>query len=280
MKPSTRTLLASLAAEDASRRARTIGLRELDELCRVSGLPVSEAARMAVDQDIIPSVLLKNLHAVSPVDQARLLAGAVLVVGAGGLGGYVLELLARFGVGRIRVADGDVFEESNLNRQLLSSVKDLGRNKARVGAARARTICPLIEVEALDFFLDVSNLPTALRGMDVVVDALGGIAPRRMLHEAASAAGLPVVSAAVAGWTALVGSEFPDQVGISSLWSDPGDADAEHVLGSLAPAACLAASLQAAEVVHYLVDGNLRLAGRMLHADLAAFRFELFDLAA
>ena len=270
--------LDALTRQDTQRQVRTIGLRELDELRQVSGLSAPEAARAALDQGIVPSVLLKNLHAISPAEQARLLDARVLVVGAGGLGGYVLELLTRFGVGRIRLADGDGFEDSNLNRQLLSSAENLGQNKARAGAERARATCPLVRVEVLDFFLDATTLPKALEGVDIVVDALGGIAPRQALHEAASRAGLPVVSAAVAGWTAVIGSELPGQIGISAMWSDPSATDAEHVLGSLAPAACLAASLQAAETVQYLMDGRLRLAGRMVHADLAAFRFELFDL--
>jgi len=191
----------------------------------------------------------------------------------------VLELLSRFGVGRIVVADGDGFEDSNLNRQLLSTVQNLGSNKARAGAERVRATCPLVQVEAFEFFLDASNLQGVLTDVDVVVDALGGIAPRLALHEAACLAGIPVVSAAVAGWTALVGSELPGQKGISSMWTDPSDKDAEHVLGSLAPAACLAAALQAAETVQYLTTGSLRLAGRMLHADLAEFHFELYDLS-
>jgi molybdopterin/thiamine biosynthesis adenylyltransferase len=274
-----RLVLDGLAAVDPGRRVRVVGLDALRQLCRDMGLTLPAGARKAVAQDVMPLPLLKNLHALSVAEQARLLDSTVLLAGAGGLGGYVLELLARFGVGRILVADGDGFEDSNLNRQLLSTAENLGQNKARAGVERTRMIAPLIRVEALEFFLDQSNLPAVLGGVDIVVDALGGIAPRLALHEAAGRAGKPVVAAAVAGWTALVGSERPGQVGISSLWTNPADKDAEHVLGSLAPAACLAATLQAVEVARYLTRGELRLAGRMLHADLSGFLFEIYDLA-
>lgn len=273
-----RAALEALAAENVQRRVRTIGLGELRTLCLAQGLTLQQGAREAVAHEVVPLPLLKNLHAVSTSEQLRLLDATVLLAGAGGLGGYVLELLARFGVGRIVVADGDGFEDSNMNRQLLSSGNNLGHNKALAGAERARETCPLVTVEPLDVFLDASNLARTLTGVDVVIDALGGIAPRLALHEAASRAGIPTVSAAVAGWTALVGSELPGQVGISRMWTNPEDKDAEHALGSLAPAACLAAALQAAETVHYLTSGSLRLAGRMLHADLASFHFEIFDL--
>lgn len=273
-----RAALNALASDDAVRRVRTVGLGELRRLCGDHGLSLPQGARGALEQDIVPLPLLKNLHTLSMPQQARLMDATVLLAGAGGLGGYVLELLTRFGVGRIMVADADGFEDSNLNRQLLSTAGNLGLNKARAGAERARETCPLVSVDPLEYFLDASNLDGVLPGVDVVVDALGGIAPRLALHEAASRAGIPVVSAAVAGWTALVGSELPGQVGISRMWTNPADKDAEHVLGSLAPAACLAASLQAAETVQYLATGSLRLAGRMLHADLSEFRFEIYDL--
>lgn len=83
----------------------------------------------------------------------------------------------------------------------------------------------------------------------------------------------------MAGWLPWSGANCPGQAGISRMWTNPEDKDAEHSLGSLAPAACLAAALQAAETVHYLASGSLRLAGRMLHADLARFPFRNFDPA-
>jgi molybdopterin/thiamine biosynthesis adenylyltransferase len=270
--------LERVCGRDEGRRVRTVSLAALNGLCEGEGIPLRAGARQALAHGVAPLPLLKCLHGVSQEGQARLMAGSVLLVGAGGLGGYVLELLARFGVGSIDVADGDVFEESNLNRQLLSSVADLGRNKARVGAERAARIAPLSEVRALEVFLDRTNLSRALEGVQVVVDALGGIAPRMDLHEAALEMGIPVVAGAVAGWTAVVGSETTGRRGISRMWADASAADAEHSLGSLAPAVSLAAALMAAETSRYLLHGELALAGRMLHADLSSFSFEIYDL--
>ena len=270
--------LERVCGYDPGRRVRTVTLADLTALCRRDGLPLRDGARQALTSRVVPVPLFKGLHGVSLEGQGRLVDSSVLLVGAGGLGGYVLELLARFGVGRIAVADGDVFEESNLNRQLLSSVEDLGRNKARVGAERVARIAPLVEVRPLEMFLDRSNLPGALQGVDLVVDALGGIEPRMALHDAALERDIPVVAGAVAGWTAVVGSEIRGRRGISLMWGDAAAPDAEHELGSLAPAVSLAAALMAAEASRFLLHGELALAGRMLHADLSSFSFEIYDM--
>ena len=85
----------------------------------------------------------RNMMALSPEECAALAGKRVAVVGCGGLGGSVIEALARIGVGFLRVIDGDVFEESNLNRQLLCTEAALGRPKAEVAAMAD-------ELEALD----------------------------------------------------------------------------------------------------------------------------------
>ena len=79
----------------------------------------------------------RNIPAISPEEQAALKDKKVLVLGCGGLGGYIIENLLRMGVGAITAVDGDSFDESNLNRQLLAAEKTLGINKAIAAAQRA-----------------------------------------------------------------------------------------------------------------------------------------------
>ena len=82
----------------------------------------------------------RNIPALSKAECATLQTKTVAVIGCGGLGGYLIEFLARIGVGTIRCIDGDMFEESNLNRQLLSSVSLLGAGKASTAASRIRSV--------------------------------------------------------------------------------------------------------------------------------------------
>ena len=82
----------------------------------------------------------RNVPALTEAECEALRRKRVLVVGCGGLGGHLIEMLARIGIGALRVVDGDVFEPSNLNRQLLSEVSTLGLSKAKAAAARVSRV--------------------------------------------------------------------------------------------------------------------------------------------
>lgn len=96
-----------------------------------------------------------------------------VVCGAGAVGGYAFEGLVRAGVGRIRIVDADVFNDSNLNRQVLATVDTIGRKKAEVAAERARSINPDIQVEVMCQLVSSDTIGDILSGdPDIVVDAI------------------------------------------------------------------------------------------------------------
>ena len=88
----------------------------------------------------------RNIPALSVEDMEKLSRSTVLVVGCGGLGGNIIEHLARAGVGSIIAVDGDVFEESNLNRQILSTAENIGTSKALAAAGRVHAIDPAVSI--------------------------------------------------------------------------------------------------------------------------------------
>ena len=100
---------------------------------------------------------IRNLGALTEQECAKLRTKTVFVAGCGGLGGYLIEMLLRLGVGAIRAADGDVFEASNLNRQLLSSTRNLGRSKAEAAQDRAAEVNPDVCFTAIPAFLTEEN---------------------------------------------------------------------------------------------------------------------------
>jgi len=211
---------------------------------------------------------LRNHDAISESEQAILATKRVLVVGCGGLGGMVIECLARIGVGHLRVVDGDVFEESNLNRQLLSSTMNLGRPKVLAAQQRIMAVNPLVEVDAVQADLAAENAMELLAGCDVAVDCLDNIPARLVLQQAAKVAGVPVVHGAVAGWLGRICVIQPGEDLLSLLYPNPEEAQGEErQRGTLSFTAALTASWQAAETVKLLL-GKPGLQGEILEVDL------------
>ncbi len=211
---------------------------------------------------------LRNYDAISEEEQAALAAKRVLVLGCGGLGGMVIECLARIGVGHLRVVDGDVFEESNLNRQILSSTMNLGRAKTLAAKQRVMAVNPLVEVDAVQADLTADNAAELLADCDLAVDCLDNIPARLILQQAAKTAGIPVVHGAVAGWLGRICVIQPSEDLLNLLYPDPQESQGEErQTGTLSFTAALTASWQAAETVKLLL-GKTGLQGEILEVDL------------
>ena len=194
----------------------------------------------------------------------------VLVVGCGGLGGHIIDQLARIGVGFLRVVDGDVFEPSNLNRQLLSEVPLLGVSKAQAAADRIARVNPDITVDAVAEFMTEANACELLHGCDVVMDALDNIPSRRLLASACQEEGIPYVYGAIQGWVAQAGVSMPGDNLIAKLFPAEVEIRDKSVL-SFTPALC--ASMQTSLCVKLLAGGSVE-TGTVYYFDLLNQEFE------
>ena len=222
----------------------------LARLASDAGLSLREAQIIACDHEIWPERYVRNTSLFNAAEQARLLSATVLQVGLGGLGGYLLDLLLRLGVGRIAGADGDFFEESNLNRQLLATNATLGKAKALAAAEYAARINPAVEFTPIEVFLRGDALLEELHGKDLALDALGGLQDRKALHDAAVKRHVPLISAGIAGfvgWTAVV---RPGDAGPADFLGQ--GKGVEDSLGNPAPTAAFAAALQCAAAAKFL----------------------------
>lgn len=216
----------------------------------------------------------RNIPALTEEECLALQKKRVLVVGCGGLGGHIIDQLARIGVGSLRVVDGDVFEPSNLNRQLFSEIPVLGQNKARVAADRVVRINPEITIDAVEAFLTEDNASTLLQDCDIVVDALDNIPGRRLLAAACEEAGLPLVYGAISGWVAQSALSMPGDKLVEKLYPEDTVVWDKSVL-SFTPALC--ASMQAALCIKYLV-GRSAETGRIYFFDLLNQEFETIPM--
>ncbi len=238
--------------------------------CRRS---VHEIYTEALRLEINPYRYIRNREIISVQEQLRLAESRVAVVGAGGLGGQVILLLARVGIGHLLVVDHDIFDETNLNRQVFCSKKSLGRPKSEMAVDVVGSINPGVEVTPYQVSLDSSNAPEILAGSDVVVDGLDNVPGRFVLERTTKKLGIPLVHGAVAGFEGWIMTIFPDDPGLKCLYgSEEGRKNdtksAEAILGVPALTPSIIATLQAMEVLKIILKRGKIFRHSMVHVDL------------
>lgn len=201
-------------------------------------------------------------------EQALLASKRVLVVGCGGLGGYSIEQLARLGVKHLTVIDGDVFAESNLNRQLLATVDNLGKYKAIMAKERVHLIDPTIKMAGVIKYLTADNAIALVQGHDIVLDAVDNNGTRRILQNACETLGIPMIYGAIAGWYGQVTTIFPGDKTLDRLLGTSPDKGVETKIGNPAFTPAIVASYQVAEALKVLLSKGEILRDQMMCIDL------------
>ena len=220
-----------------------------------------------------PYRYIRNLDAISPEEQLKLAESKIAVIGAGGLGGNVILLLARVGIGSLAVVDQDVFDETNLNRQALCNVNTLGMPKAYAAVSAIAVVNPGVKIFPHRIKLDASNCEGILAGSDVIVDALDNVPDRFLLEGAARKLGIPLVHGTLAGFEGWIMTIFPGDPGLKNIY---GANEAKHidrespqaVLGVPGVTPFLIAAFQAMEVLKILLGRGNIFRDRMIHIDL------------
>lgn len=213
---------------------------------------------------------LRNIPALSEKECALLRSKRVAVIGCGGLGGHIIELLARVGVGHIIAVDGDKFEETNLNRQLLSESALMGLNKAEAAKERVHRINPDVAMTAVVTFLNDENAFGLISGCDAVLDALDSAKSRLTLARACEKAAVPYIYGAISGWVAQCAVSMPGDSLIEKLFGTEPEINDKSVL-SFTPALC--AAMQCALCVKLLAGRQVE-SGRIYYSDLLNMEFE------
>ncbi|MBP8235913.1 MAG: HesA/MoeB/ThiF family protein [Rhizorhabdus sp.] len=224
------------------------------------------------------------LKEVGGAGQQALLNASVAIVGAGGIGSPVIQYLAAAGVGRLRLIDDDVVDLSNLQRQTIFTMADIGRPKVEAAADWIRAANSDVTVEPVRVRIGADNVRELLADTDAIIDGCDNFATRLTVSDASVALRIPLVSAAVGqfdgqlatwrGWEAgqpcyrcLVGSD-PARDELSC--ADQG------VLGAITG---IMGSLGASEVLRVLTAFGDDVAGRLLLVDVLAFRFRTIKVS-
>ncbi|WP_073435815.1 HesA/MoeB/ThiF family protein [Halomonas cupida] len=214
------------------------------------------------DQQLLRYSRQIMLNEVDIEGQQRLLDGHALIIGAGGLGSPVALYLAAAGVGRLTIADDDLVEVSNLQRQIAHGESDLGVNKAESAAASARALNPGCRITAIDHRLEAEALRAVVSEADVVLDCTDRFSSRYAINQACVTAGVPLVSGAAirfGGQLAVFDGADADSPCYACLY--PPDDQGDEALscaesGVIAPLVGIIGSFQALEAVKLLTGAG------------------------
>jgi len=207
--------------------------------------------------------------------QSKLRKSVVTVVGCGGLGGFVIESLTRLGVGKIIAIDPEVFEESNLNRQILSKLTNLGRSKAEEALKRVKEINPEVRLIPIKERLSEENAERLLSGSDVIIDALDNIPSRRILIKSASKLGIPLIHGAVHGWWGRI-CVVRNEAVLNKLY--PEGAKTPEAIPAIAPVVSIVAGYEVCEAIKIILGVGKPLINKLMMIDTIEGEVYIVDL--
>jgi molybdopterin/thiamine biosynthesis adenylyltransferase/molybdopterin synthase catalytic subunit/rhodanese-related sulfurtransferase len=211
------------------------------------------------------------LKEVGAAGQAKLRASRVLVIGCGGLGVPVISYLTGAGIGRLSLVDGDRLDPSNLHRQTMYALADVGKLKAELAVDRVRALNPDVDVQAYTLRLDALNAPDLIAQHDLVIDCTDNFATKFLLNDYCVQLGKPVVFASVYQYEGQLQIVRPGSACLRCVWPE---ATRDGIVGNCAEAGVLGpvpgifGGLQAFEAMKLLLDLPGQLKDELLVLDL------------
>lgn len=232
------------------------------------------------EREQIRTARQSRLPAIGAAGQERLFAARVAVIGAGGLGSPTLLYLASAGVGTIGIIDDDTVDVSNLQRQVIFGLQDVGRPKTTVARDRIHTLAPDATVIEVQQRLVPDNAGELLTGYDLVIDGSDTFATRHAVADACDALGIPLVCGSVLqfdGQVSVFWSQPPRGPGVRlrDIFPDtppPGSVPTCAEAGVLGPLCGQVGSILAAETIKLITGAGRSLFGRMLVIDALSAR--------
>jgi len=268
--------------DPVGRKVRIISNEKAVEISGALGCSIRKVYIEALKLGICPHIYLRNRDIISIDEQLKLSESTVSVIGSGGLGGYVVMLLARIGIGRLIVVDHDTFDETNLNRQVLSKMSSIGSPKSSEARLAVNLVNPAVEIISRNEKLYKNNAYEIIKDADVVVDALDNIEDRFVLGRAVKKMRIPMVHGAVAGFDGHVMTIFPEDMDLEKLYATKNlggkiPEQMEKILGVPSITPCIIGGLEAMEVIKIILKRGKILRNKMAYIDLENFRFDLFQ---
>ena len=239
--------------------------KAIEVLVTEEGIPKRIAEALACALNLFPKRYQLNAGTFGSMGQNHLLRSKVMVVGLGGLGGHVVEQLVRCGLGILVVVDADIFDETNLNRQLYSDLNTIGLRKTEVTQRRVEATNDAVEFHSV--VRRVEDLEDrAYDGVNLIFDCLDSIPSRLHLQEVGERLHIPLIHGAIGGWYGQVAIVWPGSSLLSKVYGTR-QKGIEKTLGNPPFTPAFIASLMVSEGIKLLL-GKKERENAIIFADL------------
>jgi molybdopterin/thiamine biosynthesis adenylyltransferase len=254
-----------------------IDLKSVRFISSKKRIPPREIEISCLENNVVPIRYLRNIGTIGIEGQLKLRCSTVVVCGAGGLGGTIIELLARQGIGHLVIIDNDKFAENNLNRQIMATESDLNKSKVKVAAARIKKINSAVIVTAINQKIDSRNVKNLIKDAGVVIDGLDNLMTRQTVADACNKLKSPFVHGAIAGWCGELLTIFPGDKGLKAicgLSADENECGIEAQTGNPAATPAVIAAWEVQEAIKIITGIGNPIRNRLIFLDFADGTFD------
>ena len=275
-----RKLCKNLVTPD-KKKMRVIDLQSVRLISSKQKVTRREVEVFCLEKNVVPIRYLRNMGTIGIEGQLKLLRSTVAVCGAGGLGGTIIELLARQGIGHLVIIDNDKFVENNLNRQIIATESDLRKSKVKVAAARVKKINSAVLISAVNRTINSKNIKEMVIDASVVLDGLDNLKTRRIVACACDELKIPFVHGAIAGFSGELMTIFPGDKGLNDIWdlsADENGCGIETYTGNPAATAAVIAAWEVQEAIKIITGIGTPVRNRLIFLDFADGTFDEISL--
>ena len=207
----------------------------------------------------------RNQKMISFDEQEKISRSTVAILGLGGLGGYLVEMFTRIGIGKLILVDYDKFEVTNLNRQIISTEVNLGLSKVEEAKKRVETINSKTKIIKINKKISQNNIDEIIRKADIVVDALDSSKLKKIVEISCNKNKIPMVHGAIGGWIGQIAVIMPGDFILDKIYKED---NLENKMGNPSFTPGLVASIQVGEVIKILLKRKGLLNNEILYIDL------------
>ena len=264
------------------KKMQIIDLKGVRFIASKKRIPPLEVEISCLEQNIVPARYLRNIGTIGIEGQLKLLHSTVVVCGVGGLGGTMIELLARQGAGHLVIIDNGKFAENNLNRQIIAAESDLNKSKVKVAAARVKKINSAVVVSTFYKTINSRNIKKLIINASVVLDGLDNLKTRRILANACDELKIPFVHGAIAGFSGQLMTILPGDKGLSAicgLSTTENECGIETHTGNPSATPAIIAAWEVHEAIKIITGIGNPIRNRLIFLDFADGTFDEISLS-